>query len=128
MTATLVYFTAAIRRRQGQWNENLDLLKKAQSIDPGNANVAEEIAYTYSFLHDWPEAVRTQERVIAVAPEFRQRKSRARVSRLLVPGSTAALKNVLGQIPPGVDPAGLVTRARWDTAMIEQDYAAADQP
>jgi len=121
------YFTAAIRRRQGQWNENLELLKKAQAVDPGNPNVAEEIAYTYSFLHDWPEAVRTQERVIAVAPDSVNAKVVRAYLDFWSQGSTATLKNVLGQIPPGVDPAGLVTRARWDMAMIQKDYAAADQ-
>ena len=121
------YFAAAIRRRQGRWTDNLELLKKSQTIDPGNANVAEEIAYTYSFLHDWPEAARTQERVIALAPD----SVNARVLRAYLDfwsqGSTSALKEVLEQIPPGIDPSGLVTRARWDVAMIQHDYAAADQ-
>jgi TolB-like protein/Tfp pilus assembly protein PilF len=121
------YFTAAIRRREGRWNDNLELLKKTQAIDPGNANVAEEIAYTYSFLHDWPEAARTQERVIALAPDSVNHKVLRAYLDFWSQGSTAALKNVLGQIPPGVDPAGLVTRARWDMAMIQHDYAAADQ-
>jgi serine/threonine-protein kinase len=121
------YFVAAIRRRQGRWNENLELLKKSQTIDPGNANVAEEIAYTYSFLHDWPEAARSQERVIALAPD----SINARIVRTYLDfwsqGSTEALTKVLTEIPAGLDPAGLVTRARWDLAMIQRNYAAADQ-
>jgi TolB-like protein/Tfp pilus assembly protein PilF len=123
----IAYFAAAIRRRQGKWNENLELLRKGQSLDPGNANVAEEIAYTYSFLHDWSEAVRTQERVIALAPD----SVNARVVRAYMDfwsqGSTVALQEALGKIGPGIDPAGLVTRARWDLAMINCDYDAADQ-
>ena len=86
------YFAAAIRRRQGRWNENLELLKKSQTIDPGNANVAEEIAYTYSFLHDWPEAARAQERVIALAPDSVNAKSRSRLPRLLVRGKHSCAK------------------------------------
>jgi TolB-like protein/Tfp pilus assembly protein PilF len=121
------YFAAAIRRRQGRWNDNLELLKKSQTIDPGNANVAEEIAYTYSFLHDWPEAARRQERVIALAPDSVNAKVVRAYLNFWSQGSTAALKEVLEQIPPGVDPSGLVTRARWDMAMIQRDYAAADQ-
>jgi Predicted integral membrane protein len=121
------YFAAAIRRRQGRWNDHLELLKKTQTIDPGNANVAEEIAITYSFLHDWPEAARTQERVIALAPDSVNAKVVRAYLDFWSQGSTAALKKVLAQLPPGVDPAGLVTRARWDLAMIQHDYAAADQ-
>ncbi|HEX8897495.1 MAG TPA: hypothetical protein VF751_02260, partial [Chthoniobacterales bacterium] len=42
-------------------------------------------------------------------------------------GKTDALKSALAEIPAGVDPSGLVTRARWDLAMLERDYAGADQ-
>src|SRR6185436_5878231 len=104
-------FAAAIRRRQGRWGDNLELLKRSQTIDPGNANVAEEIAYTYSFLHDWPQAVRAQERLIALAPD----SVNARVTRAYLDfwskGVTTTLKEVLAGVPPGSDPAGLVTRA-----------------
>jgi tetratricopeptide (TPR) repeat protein len=121
------YFTAAIRRRQGRWNDNLELLKKSQTLDPGNANVAEEIAYTYSFLHDWPEAIRARERAVALAPDSVNAKVVRAYLDFWSEGSTAALKKVLAEIPAGIDPAGLVTRARWDLAMIQRDYTAADQ-
>ena len=121
------YFAAAIRRRQGRWNENLELLKKSLTIDPGNANVAEEIAYTYGFLHEWPEAVRMHERWTALAPDSVNAKIKRAYVDFWSQGSTAALKEVLGKISPGVDPAGLVTRARWDLAMIQRSYDAADQ-
>lgn len=121
------YFTAAIRRRQGNWNENIKLLLKTQTIDPGNSNVAQELAYTYSFLHDWPEAIRKQDRVVTLAPDSVNAKVLRAYLDFWSQGSTAALREVLGQTPPGVDPAGLVTRARWDLAMILRDYVAADQ-
>ncbi|HWM25619.1 MAG TPA: hypothetical protein VNP98_12410 [Chthoniobacterales bacterium] len=121
------YFTAAIRRRQGSWNENIKLLLKTQTIDPGNSNVAQELAYTYSFLHDWPEAIRKQDRVVTLAPDSVNAKVFRAYLDFWSQGSTAALIEVLGKTPPGVDPAGLVTRARWDLAMIQRDFAAADQ-
>jgi TolB-like protein/Tfp pilus assembly protein PilF len=121
------YFAAAIRRRQGRWNDNLDLLKKTLTIDPGNANVAQEIAYTHGFLHEWSDAARMQERVTALAPDSVNAKITRAYYDFWSKGSTTALKEVLAKIPPGVDPAGLVTRARWDLAMIQRDYNAADQ-
>jgi TolB-like protein/Tfp pilus assembly protein PilF len=121
------YFAAAIRRRQGRWKENLELLTKSLTIDPVNANVAEEIAYTYAFLHEWTEAARLQDRVIAMAPDSLNAKIVRAYLDFYSQGSTAALKDVLARIPQGVDPAGLVTRARWDLAMIQRDYSAADQ-
>jgi len=121
------YFAAAIRRRQGRWTENLELLKKTQTIDPGNANVAEELAYTYTFLHDWPEAVRRQDRWVALAPDSVNAKVLRAYLDFWSEGNTIALKALLAQTPPGVDPSGLVTRARWDMAMIQRDFAAAEQ-
>ena len=121
------YFMAAIRRRQGRWNEHLDLLKKCQSVEPGNANVTEELAYTYSFLHDWPEAARARDRLVALAPNSHN----AKISRAYIDfwswGNTGPLEKVLAAIPSGVDPSGLVTRARWDVAMLKRDYAEADR-
>jgi TolB-like protein/Tfp pilus assembly protein PilF len=122
------YFTAAIRRRQGRWNENLELLEKCLTLDPANAaNFTAEIAYTYEFLHEWPEAMRRRDRLVALAPDSVNAKIVRAYLDFWSQGSTAALKEVLGKIPPSVDPAGQVTRARWDLAMIRRNYDAADQ-
>ena len=121
------YVSAAIRRRQGKWNENLELLKKSQSVDPGNANVASEIAFTYAFVHDWRQSAQMYDRVVALAPDSVNFKiSRAYID-LFAEGKTEALRKTLSGIPAEVDPSGLVTRARWDLAMLERDFAAADR-
>lgn len=121
------YVAAAIRRRQGKFNDNLELLKKSQTVDPGNANVVWEIAFTYSFLHDWPQAARVYDRLVALAPDSANFKINRAYIDFYASGNTAALKAALAEIPAGVDPSGLVTRAKWDLAMMERDYAAADQ-
>src|SRR5204862_1669591 len=120
------HLSAAIRRRQGNWKEKLDLLKKSQSVDPGNANVASEIAFTYAFVHDWRQAAQMYDRVVVLAPDSANFKINRAYIDLYESGKTEALKIALTQIPAGVDPSGLVTRARWDLAMLERDYAAAD--
>jgi TolB-like protein/Flp pilus assembly protein TadD len=120
------YFAAAIRRRQGRWNENIDLLRKCQTLDPGYANVAEELAYSYRYLHEWPEAKRMQQRVTELAPDSVNAKIDLAYVAFWSEGSTAALKELLPKFPAGLDPAGLVSRARWDLAMLERDYDAAD--
>jgi serine/threonine-protein kinase len=121
------YASAAIRRRQGKWQENLELLRKSQAVDPGNANVASEIAFTYAFVHDWQQAAKMYDRVIALAPESANFKIARAYIDLYEKGNTEALKKTLAGIPAGVDPSGLVTRARWDLAMLERDYAAAER-
>ena len=120
------YFSAAIRRRQGRWNENIELLKKCQRLDPGNANVAQELAYSYRYLHDWPEAKRMQARVAELVPDSVNAKIELAYVDFWSNGSTAALKEALTKFPIGVDPGGVVSRARWDMAMIERDYDAAE--
>ncbi|MEY2501056.1 MAG: hypothetical protein QOI07_1390 [Verrucomicrobiota bacterium] len=119
------YVAAAIRRRQGNWKENLELLKKSQAVDPGNANVASEIAFTYAFVHDWPQAAEMYDRVVGLAPTPNFKIARAYID-VYAGGKTDRLKSTLAAIPTGVDPSGLVTRARWDLAMIERDYPAAE--
>jgi TolB-like protein/Tfp pilus assembly protein PilF len=121
------YFSAAIRRRQGKWNENLELLKANLDVDPGNANVASEIAYTHAFLHDWAQAAKMYDRVVALAPDSPNFRINRAYIDLYASGKTTALKSALAEIPIGVDPSGLVSRARWDLAMLERDYAAADR-
>lgn len=123
----IAYISAAICRRQGKWSDNVELLKKSQAVDPGNANVASEIAFTYAFVHDWAQAASMYDRVVALAPDSVNFKiSRAYID-LYGSGNTNTLKSTLAAIPSGVDPSGLVTRARWDLAMLERDYAAADR-
>jgi TolB-like protein len=122
------YITAAIRRRQGRWNDNLELLQKTLAINPGDAaNITGEIAFTYDFLHDWPRAAQMYDRVVALVPT----SANMRITRAYVDfwarGDTTLLEKVLAEIPSDVDPSGLVTRARWDLAMLRRDYAAADR-
>ena len=121
------YVAAAIRRRQGKWKDNLELLKKSETLDPGNANVASEIAFTYAFVHDWRQAAQMYDRVVVLAPDSANFKINRAYIDLYESGKTEALKTALTIIPAGVDPSGLVTRARWDLAMLERDYAAADR-
>jgi TolB-like protein/Tfp pilus assembly protein PilF len=121
------YISAAIRRRQGKTNENLELLKRSQGLDPGNANVASEIAFTYAFIHDWPQAAKMYDKVVSLAPDSVNFKINRAYVDFFASGNTQTLKRALAEISPGVDPSGLVTRARWDMAMIERDYPAADR-
>jgi serine/threonine-protein kinase len=121
------YFAAAIRRRQGNWSDNIALLKKCQTLDPGNANVAQELAYSYRYLHDWPEAKGMQQLVAQLAPDSLNAKVDLAYIDFWSGGSTAAIRELLATIPAGVDPAGLTSRTRWDLAMLERDYDAADR-
>src|SRR5207302_9634764 len=59
---------AAIKRRQGKWQESLDAFARASKIDPQNPNIVRNIVFTNTSLRRWPEAARAAERFRAMAP------------------------------------------------------------
>src|SRR5207245_899776 len=75
----------------------------------------------------WAETARARDRLVALAPTSPYAKIARAYIDFYSAGDTTPLAKVLAAIPAGVDPSGLVTRARWDLAMIKRDYAAADR-
>ena len=59
---------AAIKRRQGKWQESLDSYQKIIKIDPQNPNITRNLVFTYTAMRHWPEAARGAERMRAMAP------------------------------------------------------------
>src|SRR5437867_2699718 len=47
---------AAIKRRQGKWQESLEAYRKNQKIDPQNPNVVRELVFTNTAMRRWSEA------------------------------------------------------------------------
>ena len=118
-----LFAPAAIRRRQGSWTEQPETAHENPNDRSGNSNVAQELAYTYSFSPTG-RSDPTQDRVITLAPDSSTRKSCAPTS-IFGPGSTAALTEVLGALPPASDPQACHPGA-LGPAMIQRDYVAAD--
>ena len=116
---------AAIKRRQGHWQESLDAYESAQKIDPQNANIARNIVFVNTALRRWPAASIAAERMRAMAPASLVAKIQTGYIDFWWKGDTQLLKSLLGEVPAGIDPDGVVTTCRWEAAMIERDYAAA---
>jgi TolB-like protein/Flp pilus assembly protein TadD len=116
---------AAIKRRQGHWQESLDAFERAQKIDPQNPNIVRNIVFTNTALRRWPEASRAAERMRAMAPASLVAKIQSGYIDFWWKGDTHSMKSLLDQVPPGVDPDGVVTACRWEVAMLERDYARA---
>jgi TolB-like protein/Flp pilus assembly protein TadD len=116
---------AAIRRRQGRWPESLETFEKVQKLDPQNPNIVRNLLFTYTSMRRWNEAAVVAARLRALAPDSIVAKMQSGYTQFMWKGETATLKNLLAQIPAGVDPDGAVTSARWDTAMIERNFAEA---
>jgi TolB-like protein/Tfp pilus assembly protein PilF len=118
---------AAIKRRQGKWQEALDSYQRISKLDPQNPNLLRNLVFTYTALRRWPEAARGAERMRAMAPASLVAKIQSGYIDFWWKGDTHPLKSLLAQIPSGVDPDGVVTTCRWDVALIERDYATAKQ-
>jgi TolB-like protein/Tfp pilus assembly protein PilF len=123
--ASISVLIAAIKRRQGHWQESLDAFERAQKIDPQNPNIVRNIVFTNTALRRWPEASRAAERMRAMAPTSLVAKIQSGYIDFWWKGDTRSMKSLLDQVPSGVDPDGVVTACRWEVAMLERDYATA---
>jgi len=81
--------------------------------------------FTNTALRRWPEASRWATQMRAMAPASLVAKIQSGYVDFWWKGDTRSLKSLLSQVPVGTDPDGEVTSCRWDTAMIDRDFAAA---
>src|SRR5215471_20630181 len=59
----------AIQRRQGKWTESTANLEKAAALDPKNASILVNLAYSYMALRSFEAADKTLDRAIAITPQ-----------------------------------------------------------
>jgi TolB-like protein/Flp pilus assembly protein TadD len=118
---------AAIHRRQGQWEESLAAFETIQRLDPENPNIVRNLILTNSALRRWPEAARWAQRMRAMAPDSIVAKIQAAYIDFQWKGNTTALRSALANVPAGEDPDGIVTACNWEGAMLERDFARAQQ-
>jgi TolB-like protein/Flp pilus assembly protein TadD len=121
--ATIAY----ISRRRGQWSEAHRRLVQVFARDPANAQIAEELSFTDLHLRDWDAARRWGDRAVELAPDSPIVTIYRRYLEFWSQGNLAPLNASLAAIPESNDPDGVVTLARWDSAMIERDFTAAEK-
>ncbi len=119
--------TAAIRRRQGKWQEALALYKQVEALDPQNPNVVRNLVITNNALRNWAESAKAVARLEALAPDSVSARVQAAYVEFWRLGTTEKLKKVCAEMPPGVDPDGVVTAGRWDANMIDRNFEAAER-
>jgi tetratricopeptide (TPR) repeat protein len=114
---------------QGRWQEALPNLQRAQDLDPQTPHP--NLPWTYRALRDWPAAAAALQRLQGFGGENEPNNVWARIDlayvELFRTGSIAAGKAILDKIPLGVDFDAAVTRARWDFAMFDRNFDAAEQ-
>lgn len=116
---------AAIKRRQGKWEEALDGYRNMSRLDPQNPNIARNLLFTCTSMRRWADAAHEAERMRAMAPDSIVAKTQKGYVDFWWKGDTNLLKSILAEIPAETDPDGAVTTCRWDLAMITRDFATA---
>lgn len=117
---------AAIKRRQGRWQEAVASYEQILKVDPQNPNVIRDLLYTYCAMRDWPNAQKFAQRLLTLTPDSVNAKAQAGYVDFWVNGSTSRLKREIATIPPGKDPDGAVTGFRLDACLIDRDANAAE--
>jgi len=120
-------YIAAIKRREGHWDEALAAYEHALAIDPRNQITAYDASQTYFGLRDWQNALHGLDRVLELAPDSVNVKIQRGYTEFFWKGTTALIKAALDSIPANLDPDGIVTFARWDVSLMDRDPAAAER-
>jgi serine/threonine-protein kinase len=66
----LVFFIAAVQRRQGKFEQALANMKRAHDLDPISGPMNLQVGATLMLLHKYMEAERYYERAISLSPDF----------------------------------------------------------
>jgi TolB-like protein/Tfp pilus assembly protein PilF len=118
---------AAIKRRQGKWNQALEEYERVARLDPQNLNTVRELIFINTGMRRWPEAAMWAERMRAMAPTSTVAKIQSGYVDFWWKGETQLMKSLLDSVPAANDPDGAVTACRWEVAMLQRDYSAANR-
>jgi TolB-like protein/Tfp pilus assembly protein PilF len=118
---------AAIKRRQGKWNQALEEYERVASLDPQNLNTIRELIFINTGMRRWPEAAMWAERMRAMAPSSTVAKIQSGYVDFWWKGETQLMKSLLDSVPAANDPDGAVTACRWEVAMLQRDYSTANR-
>src|SRR5262245_37231439 len=114
---------ALVARRQGRWNDSLQLFEQAAQLNPRDADLLAEWSFTCRFTRQFPEAIQILDRALEVKPndvEFTAAKATIYQSE----GNLAEAANVLARIASDSS-AEPVLFARISQLLLERKYADA---
>src|SRR5438034_1187808 len=112
----------AIERRQGKWEKSTANLERAASLSPKDAWVLQNLADNYYANRNFEAADKVFDRAIEAAPKsFGPRAEKAKLA-IDWKGDFSVLEKELTQVPPGVDPDGVVTFARVQLLLLQRKF------
>ncbi len=120
--AVVFRLIAAIKRRQGKWEESTASYQKAISRDPKDSILLENLGWNYLVTGDYEQARKVFDRALEIAPDtFTIRELRARVE-FYAKGDLEPMEHLLASWPENVDPNGTITLARYNYHLYRRNY------
>jgi TolB-like protein/Flp pilus assembly protein TadD len=112
----------AIERRQGKWEKSTANLERAASLSPKDAWILQNLADNYYANRNFEAADKVFDRAIEAAPKsFGPRADKAQLA-IDWKGDLSVMEKALTNVPPGVDPDGLVTFARVQLLLLQRKF------
>ena len=68
-SSDILYALGLVTRRQGKWDESIAYLEQCLALDPRNAEVLSNTAWTYAMLREFPAALKLYDRALQITPK-----------------------------------------------------------
>jgi serine/threonine-protein kinase len=121
--AVLFRLVAAIKRRQGKWNESTANYEKAISLDPKDPILLENMGWNFIATRDYERARKVLDRAVEVAPDtFTIRELRARIE-FYDRNDLRPMQQLLASWPENDDPNGTIALTRYNYHLFQREYA-----
>jgi tetratricopeptide (TPR) repeat protein len=123
--AQLEQYFAAVKRRQGHWDDAIATYQRAITLDPRSSLMFDQLAYSYSCVRRYADADRAYAQSTSVARDPVDERLIQAWNTVLWKGDLAPLRAALGSVKPDSDDyAGNITYFYW-LASWSRDYVAA---
>src|SRR5438874_7334374 len=117
----------SIQRRQGKWTESTANLERAAALDPKNADILRNLAFSYMAQRKFETADKILDRVIVAAPQSLEAPLVKGGVAILWKGDLSVAEKVFSSVPPEADPQGLMTWAHVWVLTLGQKFPEALQ-
>ena len=115
----------SIERRQGKWTQSTANFEKAASLSPKDAFILVNLADNYRANKDFETADKIFDRAIEAAPNALSARAEKAMLAFDWKGDLTKMQKDLADMPPGVDPEGLVTFGWVQLFMLQRKFPEA---
>jgi serine/threonine-protein kinase len=117
----------AIQRRQGKWTESNANFEKAATLDPKNAEILTDLAFSYMAQRNFEAADKILNRATVAAPQLSEACAIKGLLAIHWKGDLSLAENEFSKIPAEGDPGGLITFGRVWILMLKRKFPEALQ-